>query len=88
MSHPTKLLVLPLLPTNPLLLLPLPPPLLPLLPAAPAFCGWYMTSFSHARRVIDAPPSLPVYNSSVAYWNDTSGDCMSMWALSSATSYL
>jgi hypothetical protein len=64
---------------------PLLPPPVPLstspLPAAAAFCGWYMSSFSHARRVIDPPTSLPVNDPSIAYWDAAAGDCMSMWAL-------
>lgn len=50
-------------------------------PAFRPFCGWYMTSFSHARRVIDPPTSLPVNADNIAYWDDAAGDCMSTWAL-------
>lgn len=50
-------------------------------PSFRPFCGWYQTSFSHARRVVDPSPSLPVNADNIAYWNETAGDCMSYWAL-------
>jgi hypothetical protein len=49
-------------------------------PAYRPFCGWYMGSFSHARRIINADASLPANDARVAYWSGASGDCMSMWA--------
>lgn len=47
------------------------------------FCGWYMSSFSHARRIID--PDVQLYpnqnNANVAYYSSSTADCMSYWAL-------
>jgi hypothetical protein len=43
------------------------------------FCGWYVGSFSHARRIIDPSGILPVNNDSIASWDGT--DCKSNWAL-------
>lgn len=45
------------------------------------FCGWYMSSFSHARRVVN-PDGFPDENdAAVAYYDSSSGNCMSWWAL-------
>ena len=43
------------------------------------FCGWYVDSFSHARRVVNPSASLPVNDDSIASWDGT--DCNSNWAL-------
>ena len=43
------------------------------------FCGWYIGSFSHARRVIDPSSSLPANDDSIAYWDGST--CKSNWAL-------
>ena len=47
------------------------------------FCGWYMSSFSHARRIIN--PNGDLYpdrnDSNIAYYDSKKGDCLSNWAL-------
>jgi hypothetical protein len=52
-------------------------------PALRPFCGWYQSSFSHARRVIN--PNSLLYpnqnNMQVAYYDRSKGNCMSWWAL-------
>ena len=45
------------------------------------FCGWYISSFSHARRVIEPSSSLPTNDDKIAFWDDSSSTCQSMWAL-------
>lgn len=52
-------------------------------PAYRPFCGPYLTTFSHARRIIIADSdSWPYTNSdSVAHWDDASKSCMSKWSL-------
>lgn len=50
-------------------------------PAYRPFCGWYMSSFSHARRVIDPNPSLPTNDGNIAFWDAAAGQCKSWWAL-------
>lgn len=52
-------------------------------PALRPFCGWYQSSFSHARRVVNPDAGLyPDKNDlQVAYYDRTKGDCMSWWAL-------
>jgi len=47
------------------------------------FCGWYISSFSHARRVIDPDSSLPTNDGSIAYWDGGSSTCKSLWTLQS-----
>jgi hypothetical protein len=44
------------------------------------FAGWYVSSFSHGRRVIGADAlALPSNDAAVAAWDGR--DCMSSWAL-------
>lgn len=50
-------------------------------PALRPFCGWYISSFSHARRVINPSAALPTNVASIAYWDNAAGNCQSMWAL-------
>jgi hypothetical protein len=53
-------------------------------PALRPFCGWYSSSFSHARRIINPSVAVnPVVNDdSVAYYNSATEDCMSTFKLS------
>eukprot|EP00877_Chromochloris_zofingiensis_P005125 jgi/Chrzof1/14613/Cz09g09140.t1 len=48
-------------------------------PAYRPFAGWYVQSFSHAARVLLPDTSLPVYNSSIAFYKKPK--CMSLLAL-------
>jgi len=52
-------------------------------PAYRPFCGPYLTSFSHARRILIADSdSWPHTNGeNVAHWDDASKSCMSNWSL-------
>lgn len=43
------------------------------------FAGWYVKSFSHARRIIDPDPSLPDNADAVAKWDGS--ECQSYHAL-------
>lgn len=45
------------------------------------FCGWYISSFSHARRLIEPSSSLPTNDASIAFWDEGSRTCKSNWAL-------
>lgn len=53
-------------------------------PAYRPLCSWYMTAFSHARRVID--PNVAAFprtnDATIAYWNATDTECYSLWKLS------
>jgi hypothetical protein len=52
-------------------------------PGLRPFCGWYISSFSHARRIINPDSSLPMNDDSIAFWDESSGSCKSRWALQS-----
>lgn len=47
------------------------------------FCGWYASSFSHARRLInvDVQAWPAANNATVAAYNRAGDDCLSNWAL-------
>eukprot|EP00775_Hariotina_reticulata_P009974 gene9974-10128_t len=52
-------------------------------PGLRPFCGWYMNSYSHARRIIKPDEvKFPLQNNaSIAFYDAANTDCMSYWAL-------
>lgn len=52
-------------------------------PGLRPFCGWYMNSYSHARRIINPDAaSCPTKNdASIAFYDTVNAACMSYWAL-------